>query len=74
VGKEADNGHPLEVGKVDKPVLERGGYSSSDRTPSELPMPPQQIVRIVTDSDHAVGTEQTAVNQQQAAASGSQES
>lgn len=32
-----------EVAKVEKPVIERGGYSAGRRTVSELPPPPPSV-------------------------------
>jgi hypothetical protein len=32
-----------EVAKVEKPVIERGGYSAGGRTVSELPPPPPSV-------------------------------
>jgi len=63
-----------EIHKVDKSVVEKGGYSSSNRTAAELPVPPQNVMRRVTDADRGTGTERAAVasDQQQSASSNSE--
>jgi hypothetical protein len=49
-----------EIKKVDKSVVEKGGYSSSNRTASELPVPPPAVTRRVTNGDRGASTEGTA--------------
>jgi hypothetical protein len=54
-----------EVAKVEKPVIERGGYSAGKRTVSELPPPPPSVS--VQDTANSGGA--PAANQTSAASS-----
>ncbi len=48
-----------ETTKVEKPVIERGGYSAGGRTVSELPPPPASVsVQDVGDTGSAPAAEQ----------------
>jgi hypothetical protein len=50
-----------ETTKVEKPVIERGGYGAGGRTVSELSPPPPSVSVSVSDGDEATATEHEAV-------------